>query len=102
MDEVLKELKELKNMALLGAKQVLTMGEAALLTGLSRSHLYKLCCYKKIPHWKADGGGKYTYFDRSELNAWMLGNRIKTNDELETEAVTRIVTGKSKRRGAAV
>jgi len=101
MEDVLKELQELKDLTLMGQKQVLTLKEVAILTDLSPSHIYKLCCYKKIPYYKANGGSKYSYFDRDEINAWMLGNRIKTNDELETEAATRIVTGKPKRRGAA-
>ena len=96
MDTVLKELQELKSLTLLGAKQALTMTEAALFTGLSKSHLYKLVCYKHIPHYKG-GGGKLTYFDKDELNGWMLNRRIKTNEELEAEAVNYCVTGKIRR-----
>lgn len=92
-DTILKQLQELKNLTLLGAKQALTMTDAALLTGLSKSHLYKLVCYRRIPHFKSDGG-KLTYFDKDELNGWMLQRRIKTSSELETEAATYIVTGK--------
>jgi excisionase family DNA binding protein len=66
----LKELQELKNLTLLGAKTALTMDDAALLTGLSKSHLYKLCCRKAIPYYK--NGGKLTYFDKVELNNWLL------------------------------
>jgi len=95
MDEVLKQLQELKNLTLLGAKQALTMTDAALLTGLSKSHIYKLVCYKKIPYYKSQGG-KITYFDKNELNSWMLSTRIKTDDELAAEAVNYCVTGKKK------
>ena len=90
------ELQEIKKLTVLGAKKVLTMSDTALLTGLSKSHLYKLCCAKKIPHWKSEGG-KFTYFDKSEVEAWQLKHRIKTVDELETEAANYIVTG---RKGA--
>jgi len=90
---ILAELQELKNLTLLGAKQALTMTDAALLTGLSKSHLYKLVCYRRIPHFKSNGG-KLTYFDKDELNSWMLQRRIKTSSELETEAATYVVTGK--------
>jgi excisionase family DNA binding protein len=91
--EIKSELQEIKQLTLLGAKQALTMSEAALLTGLSKSHLYKLVCYKKIPYYKSDGG-KLTYFDKQELTAWQLQHRVKTVDELETEAATYCVTGK--------
>ena len=51
MDNILKELQEIKNLTLLGAKQALTMNDAALFTGLSKSHLYKLVCFRDIPSW---------------------------------------------------
>ena len=71
MDEVLKELAELKQLTVLGAKQALTMSDTALLTGLSKSHLYKLVCAKKIPYYKSEGG-KLTYFDKNEVTAWWI------------------------------
>jgi excisionase family DNA binding protein len=98
MDEVLKELQELKNLTVLSAKQALTMSDTALITGLSKSHLYKLVCAKKIPYYKSQGG-KLTYFDKDELNKWMLQHRVKTSDELETEAITYTVTGKHSKKG---
>ena len=93
--EILSELQELKKLTVLSAKKALTMSDVALLTGLSKSHLYKLCCSKKIPYYKGNGG-KFTYFDKSEVEAWMLKNRVKTVEELETEAANYIVTGKRK------
>jgi excisionase family DNA binding protein len=69
------------------------MTDASLLTGLSKSHLYKLVCYKKIPHYKSDGG-KLTFFDKSDLEAWQLQHRVKTADELKAEAENYCVTGK--------
>jgi excisionase family DNA binding protein len=99
--KILSELQELKNLTLLNAKQALTMSDTALLTGLSKSHIYKLVCAKKIPYYKSQGG-KLTYFDKSELNKWLLQNRVKTSDELETEAATYVVTGKAKKGGKHV
>jgi len=93
MDNILKELQEIKNLTLLGAKQALTMNDAALFTGLSKSHLYKLVCFRDIPFYKSSGG-KLTYFDRDELNRWMLHRRTKTNEEVEAEALKYAVTGK--------
>jgi len=91
--EVMKVLLELKNLTLLGAKQALTMTDAALLTGLSKSHLYKLVCAKKIPYYKSDGG-KLTYFSKDELQAWQLQHRVKPAYEIEQEAANMVVTGK--------
>jgi excisionase family DNA binding protein len=97
-EKVLNELQEIKQLTLLGAKRALTMTDASLLTGLSKSHLYKLVCRKAIPYYKSDGG-KLTYFDKDELNAWMLQHRVKTTDELETEAANYLVTGKHSKKG---
>lgn len=91
--ELKNELQEIKQFTLLGAKKALTMNDCSLLTGLSKSHLYKLVCAKKIPYYKS-AGGKLTYFDKSEIEAWQLQHRVKTSSELETEAATYTVTGK--------
>jgi excisionase family DNA binding protein len=97
-ERILSELHEIKQLTVLGAKQALTMSDAAMFTGLSKSHLYKMVCGKKIPYYKSQGG-KLTYFDKDELTAWMLQRRIKTADELETEAANYIVSGKQSKKG---
>jgi excisionase family DNA binding protein len=101
-DEDLKVLKDelqaLKDLTLLGVKKDLTMDDAALLAGLSKSHLYKLCCRKAIPYYK--NGGKLTYFDKGELTEWLLQHRVKTNDELAAEAVSYVVNKTPKLRGS--
>ena len=94
--KILNKLQELKKLTLIGIKKALTMSDCALLTGLSKSHLYKLVMNKKIPYWKSDGG-KLTYFDKQEIEAWLLQHRVKTTDEIETEAANYVVTGR--RRG---
>jgi len=91
-EKVLSELQEIKRLTLLGAKRVLTMNDLSLLTGLSKSYLYKKVSDRKLPHWKSEGG-KLTYFEKSEVEAWMLKHRIKTTDEL-AEAAANYVTGK--------
>ena len=92
--ELKNELQELKNLTLLQTKQALNMNEVSLLTGLSKSHIYKLICAKKIPYYKAKDGGKCTYFDKDEVTKWLLYHRVKTSSEIETEAATYLVTGK--------
>ena len=94
-DKIFNELAEIKRLTLLTAKKALTMSDCALLTGLSKSHLYKLCHSKKIPYWKS-AGNKLTYFDKSEIEAWQLQHRVKTSAEIEQEAVVYTVTGKRK------
>ena len=92
---ILKELQELKKLTALGAKKVLTMKDCALLTGLSKSCLYKKVCAKEIPYYKSDGG-KLTYFNKSEIEAWCLQHRVKTSSEIEEEAVNFCITKRKK------
>ncbi|MFA6335164.1 MAG: helix-turn-helix domain-containing protein [Bacteroidales bacterium] len=97
MEELLEELQEIKKLTLLGVKRALSMNDAALLTGLSKSHLYKLVCYKKIPYYKPDGG-KLVFFDKDEISKWLLSNRIKPEEEVDNEAATYLTTGVQSRR----
>lgn len=94
MNEVImNELKELKKLTLLGAKTALNMNDVCLLTGLSKSHLYKLVCNKQVPYYKS-AGGKLTYFNKNEIENWLLCHRIKTNEEIEQAAIKHCVTSK--------
>lgn len=77
-------------MSLLAAKKVLTFEDVALLTGLSKSHLYKLTSTHQIPHYKPNG--KYLYFDRAEVEKWMLQNRVATETETEQKAINYCVS----------
>lgn len=69
--------------SLLAAKNVLTLEDVALLTGLSKSHLYKLTCTHQIPYYKR---AKMLYFDRTEIESWMKQNRVASAQELEEQA----------------
>ena len=93
IQKVEKELQELKTLTLLGAKTALNMNDVALLTGLSKSHIYKLVWSKKIPYYKG-GGGKLTYFNKQEIEKWLLSNRVPTVEEAEQEAINYCVTTK--------
>jgi predicted DNA-binding transcriptional regulator AlpA len=93
-DKILNELQAIKKLTLLAAKQALTMNDAVLLTGLSKSHLYKLTSGKKIPFYKSCEGGKNNYFDKGELTAWLLQHRYNTTEETESDAAMYVVRGK--------
>lgn len=97
LEEIKRELAAIKAMTAM-SKPVLTLHEASLYTGLSKSRLYKRCSEKTIPYFKGDG--KLSYFDREELTAWMKQNRVKTTAEIESEAATYLVTTHKNRRAA--
>ncbi len=84
-----QKLNKIMEYSLLSAKNVLTLDDTALLTGLSKSFLYKLTCTHQIPYYKPNG--KQIYFDRKEIEAWMKRNRHQTTDEAESIALAHIV-----------
>jgi excisionase family DNA binding protein len=93
-EELRASLDELKKLTLLSAKNVLCFDDVVLLTGLSKSHLYKLTCSHQIPHYKPNN--KHIYFDRAELENWMKQNRIATTMETAQVATEYLITGRIK------
>ena len=91
-DSLKQQLDRIERNCLLAAKNVYTLDDVALLTGLSKSHLYKMTSAMLIPHYKPNG--KYLYFDRKEIEEWMRSNRVATQDEIEEKAHTYMSTGK--------
>lgn len=89
MDEILEYLKKVEANSLLAAKNVLTLEDVAALTGLSKSHLYKMTCRKEIPYYKPNG--KLVYFDRAEVEAWMKQNRVNTAQEASQQAAKYVM-----------
>ena len=55
------------------SKEIMTVEDCALYTGLSTSYIYKLTHRKEIPFFKPMG--KRLYFKRSEIEQWLLRNR---------------------------
>ena len=72
-------------------KEVLNLKEAARYLNMSCSHLYKLTSAKEIPHYKPRG--KQVYFEKRELDKWLLQNRQTTKAEIEQAAIDYVVKG---------
>ena len=86
-------VEELERMLFL-TKNVLSFDEASTLN-LSKSYLYKLTAGNLIPHYKPQG--KMLYFEKSELEAWLRQNPIKTKTQIEQEAQRYIMNHPAKR-----
>lgn len=93
-EDIQEQLNRIERNSLLAAKNVLNLEDVALLTGLSKSHIYKLTYRHEIPFYRPNG--KQIYFDRRELEAWMKRNRVATVDEIDQAATNYLVTGKMK------
>lgn len=93
MDEILAKLEAIERNTLLAAKNVLTIDDLIVLTGLSKSTIYRMTSNGEIPHYKPRGG--YIYFDRKEIEDWQKKNRVSTADEINAQAATYCITHKN-------
>lgn len=80
-------------------KEVLTAEETARYMGISKSYLYKLTMRGEIPHYKPMG--KMCYFNRRELEQWLLQNRCSTSIEIGDRANRIIMRQEVKSNAAA-
>ena len=92
LEQRLATVEQAVQMAGLTSKEVLTFDEASQFTGLSKSYLYKLTSGQKIPHYKP--AGKMCYFNREELQQWLMQNRVSTRDEIVGKAQNYCMTNK--------
>ena len=90
--EIIARLERIERNSLLGAKNVLCLDDVSCLTGLSKSHLYKLTSTRQIPFYRPNG--KLLYFDRQEIESWMKQNRVSTLAEAEHYAMRYCLNGK--------
>lgn len=105
MDMNNNELQTLADMisanVALNSKEVLTADEAARYMGVKKSYLYKLTMQKMLPFSKPLG--KVCYFNRLELEAWLMSNRIATADEIRDKAQAYCAhTRTNKKKGGAI
>ena len=85
----LERIESLLEEQVLLKKEVLDFNDACQYLKLSSSHMYKLTSSQSIPHFRPNG--KKLYFKRSELNEWLLRNRVDTTAEVEQQAADYII-----------
>lgn len=78
-------------------KRVLTFAEACIYLGVSESHLYKLTAQQEVPHFKPRG--KLIYFERIELENWLLSRKVPTMKEQMEAAIEKSSKSKKPRYG---
>lgn len=83
MDFFKQELSDIKT-AVCSMKEVLTLSEAAIYLGITKSALYKLTHFNEISYYKPNG--KICYFERSELKKWQLRNKMLSKAEVAANA----------------
>lgn len=81
-------LARIERLILISAKEALTVSEVALMMGISESRVRHLTSEKELPYYKQ---GKNTYFKKSEIERWMLSERVPTNSEIRSLATTHCI-----------
>ena len=82
-------LDRIERLTLIAAKNVLDLNEAAMYTGRSIGHLYRLTSERRIPHYKES---RKLYFNKQELDNWMQRQRVMTVDQIDSMASTYVAT----------
>lgn len=70
----------------------MNLDDLANYTGISKSYLYKLTSQGIIPHSKPFG--KMLFFEKEEIDKFLLSKKVKLASELETKAATYVTLKK--------
>lgn len=81
-------LARIERLILIQSKEALTVAEVAIMLGLSEGRVRHLTSEKELPYYKQ---GKNTYFKKSEIEKWMLSERVPTNAEIGSMATTHCI-----------
>ena len=84
LEEIAQRLDRLETLTALSAKNVLDINDTAELTGYSVKYLRLLIAKREIPHYRR---GNRLYFNRDEIEDWMMGTRIHTKEEMNIKAM---------------
>lgn len=87
MEETLQRIADLITANIIYTqKAILTTDEAARYMGIAKSTLYKMMMRKQVPY--SQPSGKVAYFNRLELETWLMSNRQATIDEISDKALS--------------
>ena len=85
LETLQNSIEELKRIATLNVKETLSVDELSEVYGLKKSYIYSLVHTKRIPYYKV-AGGRLTYFKKSEVEKFLLSDRVGTIEEAEQQA----------------
>lgn len=83
-EEIKEQLDRIESYAMIAAKSVLNINEAAFILGMSVEGVRFIVRNHQIPCYKPNINR--LYFKKSELENWMMQNRSKSMAEIESEA----------------
>ena len=82
LDDIANRLDRLERATAL-SKYVLDINEAAMLTGYTVKYLRLLISRHALPYYRR---GNRLFFCRAEVENWMMGQRIPSNEEINAKA----------------
>lgn len=81
---ILERLDYLEKLIINERKEILSVEELEKYTGFKKSYIYHLVHYGKIPYSKPNG--KYLFFQKSEIDQWLLKNKSLSEDQIQDNA----------------
>ena len=87
MTELFEKLERVESLILTTQKAVLNIDEVCILTGLSKSTIYKSTMNGTIPFYKQ---AKHLFFDRLEIEQWLKQTRGFNVQEAEQRAASAL------------
>lgn len=69
-------------------KQIFNVDDLVKYTGFKKSYVYKLVHRNEIPYSKPTGG--MLFFDRKEIDAWLMSKHQKSDTQIQQEALDYI------------
>lgn len=91
-EDIKQQLDRIEQYSILAAKSMLNINEAAFILGLQVRTVRKMVLEHTIPTYKPNR--QALYFKKSELEEWMMQNRSKSINEIESEAAAYCLTHK--------
>lgn len=88
-----ERLERIERMVAIGFKKVLNVTDVALLLGISESRVRHMAADKELPHYKPNGR---LYFNKEEIEAYLLRNRRPSKEEIDSIASTRLALNRIK------
>lgn len=86
-----ERLDRIERLVIMGSKEVLNTSEVAMMLNVAVQTVRNMMHDKAIPYYKR--GGK-AFFKKSEIESWMLQERIPTNDEIKSQSATYVAIKK--------
>lgn len=83
-------LARIEKYILIGTKNVLNIDEASIVLGVTIRTLRKMVAEHTIPIYKPNQ--RTIYFKKSDLEDWMLQNRVKPQSEIDAEVEAYCIT----------